>query len=226
LAEPAVEETTIDESHPGDAVVMAISSEAFSVSTSPLQVQVANGSMISWTSVVSQAAWKIQGYCFTHDNWLCIPYEGIKVVLHGCASSQHTDVLLHITPVDSSYSVVNLGITSSTCVEGIILQIFNATSVPYDVVFLSVLSIRCVEGKSGLIPKLVKPNSVAMVTIASKPTSDSFDAQVVFDEMQQGFQTRIQRQPDSWCQSCCSSSVIDALLSGCSSIGAHCVLPA
>jgi hypothetical protein len=47
LAEPAVEETTPDESQPGDAVVMAISSEAFSVSTSPLQVQVANGSTIS-----------------------------------------------------------------------------------------------------------------------------------------------------------------------------------
>jgi hypothetical protein len=151
LAEPAVEETAPDESQPGDVVVMAISSEAFSISTS-LQVQVANGSLISWTSVLSQAAWNIQGYCFTHDKWLCIPYEGIQIVLHGCTSSQHTDVLLHITPVDSSDSAVNLGITSSTCVEGIILQIFNATSVPYDVVFLSALSMSCVEGKSGSQP--------------------------------------------------------------------------
>jgi hypothetical protein len=76
---------------------------------------------------------------------------------------------------------------------------------------------------SGLIPKLVKPNSVAMVTIASKPTSYSIDAQVVFNEMQQGFRTWIQRQPDTRCQSCCPSSLIDALLGGCSSIGAHCV---
>jgi hypothetical protein len=41
--------------------------------------------------------------------------------------------------------------------------------------------------------------------------------------MQQGFRTWIQRQPDTWCQSCCPSSLIDALLGGCSSIGAHCV---
>jgi hypothetical protein len=75
---------------------------------------------------------------------------------------------------------------------------------------------------SGLIPKLVKPNSVDMVTTASKPTSYSIDAQVVFDEMQQGFRTWIQRQPDTRRKSCCPS-LIDALLGGCSSIGAHCV---
>jgi hypothetical protein len=182
MAEPAAEETALDESQPGDAVAMAISSEAFFVSTSPLQVQVANGSMISWTGVISQAAWNIQGYCFTLDSWLCIPYEGIQIVLHGCASSQHTDVLLLITPVDSSDYAVNLGIISSTCVEGIILQIFNTTSVPYDVVFLLALSMRCVEWKPGSPPmQLGVSGDIAGIRPTPWPSYDDDEVSMVLD---------------------------------------------
>jgi hypothetical protein len=45
-----------------------------------------------------------------------------------------------------TWPLSSLCIPSSTCVDGIILQIFNA-SVPYDVVVLLALSMRCVEWK-------------------------------------------------------------------------------
>jgi hypothetical protein len=38
------------------------------------------------------------------QKWLCIPYQGVQVMLHGCASAQSTEILLHITPIDLSDS--------------------------------------------------------------------------------------------------------------------------
>jgi hypothetical protein len=103
-----------------------------SVPGCPLQVQVADGTILSCTNMISQAVWSIQGCSFVQDlhvlnlptfdlilgmdwleryspmkvhwqhKWLCIPYHGEQVMLYGCSAVMATDLLLHITPISAA----------------------------------------------------------------------------------------------------------------------------
>jgi hypothetical protein len=115
-----------------------------------------------------------------------------------------TDVLLHITLVDSLDSVVKLGITSSTCVEGIILQIFNAKTVPYDVVVLSALSMRRVEWKHGSQPmQLGISGAIADMRPTPWPSYDDAGESELFEECQQQYmekQAKAKETPETTVQ--------------------------